>query len=107
VSEEFSRYQEQELIRRQQFDAELVAVFGVLVAHLADRGAIDLASLRGTIEQRAKMWLEESPIRPGPRAPERANLLNRILANMPALPAPLTAKMNRKCARWTASLWVH
>jgi hypothetical protein len=94
VSSEFSRYQEQELIRRQQFDAGMVEVFGVLVAHLADRGALDLASLRGTIEHRAKAWSEESPDRPGPRAPERANVLNLILANMPALPAPPTGKMN-------------
>lgn len=70
----------EEAIQRQIFfDSSVVEFLGVLVDHLADRGAIDREFLCRTVREHVAIWAGPAPDRPNGRNLARAEALQLIL----------------------------
>jgi hypothetical protein len=70
-----------EAIQRQIFfDSSVIEFLGVLVNHLADRGAIDREFLCRTVGEHVAIWSAPAPDRPNGRNLARAEALKLILA---------------------------
>ena len=81
-----------EAIQRQIFfDSSVIEFLGVLVNHLADRGAIDHEFLCRTVREHVAIWSAPAPGRPNGRNPARAEALQLIFA---AISPPETEKAN-------------
>ena len=71
------------------FDSGVIEIISVLVEHLIDRGAVDRAYLRRTLEARIAVWAEPTPNCPGGRNPHRAEPLQLLAAQLsPAVASP-------------------
>jgi hypothetical protein len=61
------------------FDRGIIEILGVLIDHLAERGAVDRAYFRGTLEERVAVWTNPTADHPKGRNPQRAQPLQMLL----------------------------
>jgi hypothetical protein len=90
-----ARRRQNEFLQQVQFDAGLTEAFGILVAHLAERGCVDVTLLCAAFQTCADEWSKPTNDRADGRAPHRAAALRQIITQItPFLPTPAADKFN-------------